>query len=84
VARNPKLTDLLKSFDRWEGKGKGLASLTDACLENTIDLPYYTLMTDEIKLFIPKSKIYDDAMEIWLNSFSGFINELYGKELSEE
>jgi ATP-dependent DNA helicase RecG len=84
VARNPKLTDLLKSFDRWEGKGKGLASLTDACLENTIDLPYYTLMTDEIKLFIPKGKIYDDAMEIWLNSFSGFILGIYGKSLSEE
>ena len=84
VARNPKLTDLLKSFDRWEGKGKGLASLTDACLENTIDLPYYTLMTDEIKLFIPKGKIYDDAMEIWLNSFSGFILGLYGTPLMEE
>lgn len=84
VARNPKLTDLLKSFDRWEGKGKGLASLTDACLENTIDLPYYSLMTDEIKLFIPKGKIYDDAMEIWLNSFSGFILKLYGKPLVEE
>lgn len=84
VARNPKLTDLLKSFDRWEGKGKGLASLTDACLENTIDLPYYSLMTDEIKLFIPKGKIYDDAMEIWLDSFSGFILELYGKPLVEE
>ncbi len=84
VARNPKLTDLLKSFDRWEGKGKGLASLTDACLENSIDLPYYILMTDEIKLYIPKGKIYDDAMEIWLNSFSGFILGLYRKPLVEE
>ncbi len=84
VARNPKLTDLLKSFDRWEGKGKGLASLTDACLENTIDLPYYTLMIDEIKLFIPKGKIYDDTMELWLNSFSGFIYKQYRRNLSDE
>ncbi len=84
VARNPKLTDLLKSFDRWEGKGKGLASLTDACLDNTIDLPYYILMTDEVKLFIPKGKVYDDAMDIWLKSFSGYILKLYNRALNED
>lgn len=84
VARNPRLTDLLKSFDRWEGKGKGLASLTDACLDNTIDLPYYILMTDEVKLFIPKGKVYDDAMEIWLKSFSGYILKLYNRALNED
>lgn len=83
-ARNPKLTDLLKSFNRWEGKGKGLASLTDACLDNLIDLPYYVLNEDEIKLFVPKGKVYDDKMETWLKCYSGYLSKKYGKELNEE
>lgn len=83
-ARNPKLTDLLKSFNRWEGKGKGLASLTDACLDNLIDLPYYVLSGDEIKLFVPKGKVFDDKMETWLKCYSGYLTKKYGKELNEE
>ncbi len=83
-SRNPKLTDLLKSFDRWEGKGKGLSSLTDACLNNTIDMPYYQLNSNEIKLFIPKGKVLDDAMEIWLSGFADYILQKNKQELSEE
>lgn len=83
-ARNPKLTDLLKSFNRWEGKGKGLASLTDACLDNLIDLPYYVLAEDEIKLYVPKGKVYDDKMETWLKCYSGYITKKYGKDLNDE
>lgn len=84
VARNPKLADLLKSFDRWEGIGKGLSSLIDACLENVIDVPYYILTDGEIKLFIPKGNVYDDEMEAWLYSFSGYIFSKYGRELNDD
>ncbi len=84
VARNPKLADLLKSFDRWEGIGKGLSSLIDACLENVIDVPYYIITDGEIKLFIPKGKVYDAEMDVWLNSFSGYIFNKYGKELNDD
>lgn len=84
IARNPKLADLLKSFDRWEGIGKGLASLTDACIDNTIDVPYYVLTAEEVKLFIPKGKVYDEAMEIWLSSFSNYIIKKYGRALNED
>ena len=83
-ARNPKLTDLLKSFNRWEGKGKGLASLTDACLDNLIDLPYYTFSEDEIKLYVPKGKVYNEKMELWLKGYAGYLVKKYGKELGEE
>ncbi len=83
-ARNPKLTDLLKSFNRWEGKGKGLASLTDACLDNLIDLPYYIIKEDEIKLYVPKGKVYDDKMETWLKCYSGYLSKKYGKDLNDE
>lgn len=83
VARNPKLTHLLKSFDYWEGKGRGLTSLIDACLDNQIDVPYYVLTADEIKLFIPKGKVYDEGMEFWLRGFSGYIIDKMGRELEE-
>ncbi len=84
VARNPKLTHLLKSFDYWEGKGRGLTSLVDACLDNVIDVPYYVLSDGEIKLFIPKGKVYDETMELWLNSFSGYIDKKNGGEITED
>lgn len=38
----------------------------------------------EIKLYIPKGKVFDDAMASWLNSFSGYIIEKYEKELEED
>ncbi|MEY4934310.1 MAG: hypothetical protein RIS64_669 [Bacteroidota bacterium] len=84
VARNPKLTHLLKSFDYWEGKGRGLTSLIDACLENEIDVPYYILTDGEIKLFIPNGKVYDDAMALWLNSFADYIIKKLNREPTED
>lgn len=83
-ARNPRLTDLLKSFDYWEGKGKGLASLTEACLNNEIDVPYYILGLDEVKLFIQKGKVYDEKMALHFKGFEGYLYEKNGRELSEE
>ncbi len=84
VARNPKLTHLLKSFRYWEGKGRGLTSLIDACLDNEIDVPYYILSQDEIRLYIPKGKVYDDEAKSWLDGFSGYIQRKIGRELTEE
>lgn len=84
VARNPKLTHLLKSFDYWEGKGRGLTSLIDACLDNQIDVPYYTLTDGEIKLYIPKGKVYDEAMEFWINSFTKYTYNKMGRLLNED
>ncbi len=84
VARNPKLLDVLKSYDRWEGKGRGLASLTTAALHNQIDVAYYNLSAEEIKLHIPKGKVYDSEMELWLNSFAGYLySKNNNRELSE-
>lgn len=72
-ARNPKLADILKTYDRWEGRGIGMASLTNACLENQINVPYYILRPGNVSLFIPKGKILDDTAEMWLDSFEGYI-----------
>ncbi len=83
-SRNPKLLDILKSFDRWEGKGKGLAALTNACLQNTIDVPYYLLTLEEINLIIPKGKVFDESMMLWLKSYAGYVQQKMGRPLTEE
>jgi ATP-dependent DNA helicase RecG len=75
-ARNPKLADILKTFDRWEGRGTGMASLTNACLDNQIDVPYYLLHSEsDISLHIPKGQVLDAEMLLWLESFSGYLLE---------
>jgi len=85
-AQNPRLADVLKSFDRWEGKGWGMASLTNAALDNQTDLPYYILYSDrDIGLVIPKGKILDNTMLSWLESFEGYINlKTNGEGLNDE
>lgn len=83
---NPRLADVLKSFDRWEGKGWGMSSLTNMALDNYVDLPYYILYAEQdVGLFIPKGSILDDGMELWLRSYAGFILKCTnGRVLSDE
>jgi len=84
-ASNPKLAEILKVYDKWEGRGIGMASLTNACLNNEIDIPYYSLRREYINLVIPKGKVYDESSESWLDSFSGYLKKkCNGKELSIE
>ena len=84
-ASNPKLAEILKVYDKWEGRGIGMASLTNACLNNEIDIPYYILRREDINLVIPKGKVYDESSEYWLDSFSGYLKKkCNGKELSIE
>jgi len=78
-ARNPRLADILKTFDRWEGRGIGMASLVNACLDNQIGVPYYIFHSEnDVSLFIPKGKCLDDKMEQWLESFSGYLQKKSG------
>lgn len=84
IARNPHLNTLLQNYDYWEGKGRGLTSLIDACLDNEIDLPYYVLTQEEIKLVISKGKVYDERMRLWLDSFQGYLRSKMRRDLTEE
>lgn len=85
-AQNPRLADVLKSFDRWEGKGWGMSSLTNLALDNEVDISYYILYAEQdIGLFIPKGKVLDDETEWWLKSFGGYIfRQTNGRELTIE
>ncbi|MFN0080971.1 MAG: RNA-binding domain-containing protein [Ferruginibacter sp.] len=73
---NPRLADVLKVFDRLEGKGLGMSTLTNECLSNNVDLPYYKFhSSDELSLYIRKGKLLDEKMESLINAYQGFIEK---------
>lgn len=81
--KNPKLASALKVFEKIESRGRGMATLVNACLTNKIDLPYYDLSNpDTICLRIPSGKLIDEQIESWLNSFQKYIHEKLGDDLT--
>jgi len=82
---NPKLADVLKVFNKYEGKGIGMATLVNECLNDKIDLPYYKFRAEnDISLVIPSGKLLDDSIESLLSMFSGFIENLTeGEQLTD-
>lgn len=83
--RNPKLADVLKVFDKWEGKSRGMSNLVNEALDNKIDLPYYKFHSkNDLSLVVPKGKLLDDKMESLFDAYNGYIaKKLNGGELDE-
>ena len=78
-ARNPRLADILKLHNKWEGKGIGMSELVNFALANEIDVPHYLFhSTDELSLFIPAGKVLDEAMEGWFDLLDGLIAKKAG------
>lgn len=83
--RNPKLADVLRVYRKWEGRGIGMATLVNLCLENRIDLPYYRIYTEEVCLHLSSGKLLDERMERLFESFDRHIaTKLEGGGLTEE
>jgi len=83
--RNPKLADVLRVYRKWEGRGIGMATLVNLCLENRIDLPYYRIYTEEVCLHLCAGKLLDERMERLFESFDQHISmRLEGGSLTEE
>ena len=81
--RNPKLADVLRVYRKWEGRGIGMATLVNLCLQNQIDLPYYRFQTDEVSLFLCAGRLVDERMERLFQSFDGHIEgKLEGNDLT--
>jgi len=83
---NPRLADVLKVFNKWEGRGIGMATLVNECLDNKINLPYYRFYGDnDLSLVIPSGKLLDSNMEMLFKTFDGFIYEMTGgRDLDDE
>lgn len=83
--RNPKLADVLRVYRKWEGRGIGMATLVNLCLENRIDLPYYRIYTEEVCLHLCAGKLLDERMERLFESFDRHISaKMEGGNLSDE
>lgn len=82
--RNPKLADVLRVYRKWEGRGIGMATLVNLCLENRIDLPYYQFYTEEVCLYLRAGSIFDDRMAYLFRRYDGYIEQrLQGGSLTE-
>lgn len=84
-ARNPKLADVLRVYRKWEGKGVGMATLVNLCLENRIDLPVYRLYSEEVCLILSAGELLDERMEWYFKSFDLYLERKSdGQSLSTE
>ncbi len=85
-ARNPRLADILKLHNKWEGKGIGMSDLVNFALSNQIDLPHYLFHSaDELSLCIPSGKVLDGAMAEWLDLMGGLIaRKTQERQLTQE
>lgn len=83
--RNPKLADVLRVYRKWEGRGIGMATLVNLCLENRIDLPYYRIYSEEVGLHLSAGKLMDERMARLFESFDQHIAvRLEGASLTNE
>lgn len=73
--RNPKLADVLRVYRKWEGRGIGMATMVNFCLQNQIDLPYYLFRTNEVVLHLCTGQLLDDRMERLFDSFDGYLRD---------
>ncbi len=82
--RNPKLADVLRVYIKWEGRGIGMATMVNLCLENKIDLPYYRLHSEEVELVIRSGKLVGERMERLFVAFDRYIEvKLDGNPLTQ-
>ena len=83
-ARNPKLADVLRVYRKWEGRGIGMATLVNLCLENQIDLPTYRIHSEEVTLFLKAGPLVGERMKARLDSFDAYIADKLGGPLSAQ
>lgn len=83
-SKNPKLATVLRVFDKIESQGRGMASLINFAIENTVDLPYYEIKDNTIILKIPSGKLVDEEIETWINGFKKYITDQLGKDWHKE
>jgi hypothetical protein len=83
--RNPKLADVLRVFRKWEGRGIGMATLVNLCLQDQMDLPFYRLRLDEVCLYLCTGRLLDERMQRMFQSFDGYIEgRLQGRSFTNE
>lgn len=83
--RNPKLADILRVYRKWEGRGIGMATLVNLCLQDQIGLPFYRLASEEVTLHLCPGPLLDDRMERLFDAYSRYIEtKMQGNSLSDD
>lgn len=81
--RNPKLADVLRVFRKWEGRGIGMATMVNLCLQDEIDVPYYQFGTQEVTLHLCTGRLLDERMKQLFQSYDKYIaQKLAGQNLT--
>lgn len=75
---NPKLADVLRVYRKWEGKGIGMSTLVNLCLENKLNLPYFKFKSDEVTLVLTAGKLIDERMTELFQSRDAYIAKKLG------
>jgi ATP-dependent DNA helicase RecG len=75
---NPKLADVLRVYRKWEGKGIGMSTLVNLCLENKLNLPYFKFKSDEVTLVLTAGKLIDERMTELFHSRDAYIAKKLG------
>jgi len=83
-ARNPKLADVLRVYRKWEGKGIGMATLVNLCLEDRIDIPRYRLYTEEVALELSPGPLMNEAIRRHLDAYDRYLASRLGAAPTRE
>jgi ATP-dependent DNA helicase RecG len=76
--RNPKLADVLRVYRKWEGRGIGMSTLVNLCLENKLNLPYFKFKSDEVTLVLQAGLLIDSRMNELFESRDSYIAKKLG------
>ena len=84
--RNPRLADVLRVYRKWEGRGMGMSTLVNLCLDNRLNLPYFKFKSDEVTLVLQAGPLIDARMTELFESRDAYILKKLGslEELSLE
>jgi ATP-dependent DNA helicase RecG len=84
--RNPKLADVLRVYRKWEGRGIGMSTLVNLCLDNKLNLPYFKFKSDEVSLILQSGLLIDAKLAELFNSRDAYIAKKLGsfEEFSDD
>ena len=84
--RNPRLADVLRVYRKWEGRGIGMSTLVNLCLDNRLNLPYFRFKSDEVTLVLQAGELLDARMTTLFESRDAYIAKKLGsfEELTTE
>ena len=77
--RNPRLANVLRIYNKWEGLGIGMSALVNLSLENRMNLSYFKFKSDEVTLVLQAGQLIDSRMTELFGSRDDYIAKKLGQ-----